>query len=168
VLKNRNSGTTILAPHGGKIESHTSKIAEIIAGQEFNLYCFEGCKKTLNYETLHITSHKFDEPRCITLLSHSRNVFTVHGCDGTKNEIYIGGRNKILRRSITKKLQDVGLTVYECDHKFLGEEERNICNRGITGAGIQFELTKHFRSNSKMKNKFIETIRNILLSEQSE
>ena len=43
VLVPRHGSTAaIVAPHGGSIEAHTSDIARDIAGQDFNLYLFEG------------------------------------------------------------------------------------------------------------------------------
>jgi len=161
----RGSDTTILAPHGGKIESMTSEIAQAIAGQEFNLYCFEGIKRQCNYEALHISSHRFDEPNCIQLLTHSRHVFAIHGCDCNHKTIYVGGRNKTLRKSLTWNLREVGLIAQESNHRFAGEEESNICNRGATGEGIQFELTKGLRGSSTI-NEFVATVRTILLSQR--
>ena len=38
------STVAILAPHGGRIEAGTSEIAELIAGTEHSLFCFEGLK----------------------------------------------------------------------------------------------------------------------------
>ena len=165
LVVDRGSDTTILAPHGGKIESMTSEIAKAIAGQEFNLYCFEGIKKNCNYETLHITSHRFDEPNCIQLLSRSPHVFAVHGCDGNHKTIYVGGRNKALRKSLTLNLREAGLIVQESSRRFAGEEESNICNRGATGEGIQFEVTKGLRGSSTI-NEFVATVRTILLSQR--
>ena len=166
LVANRNSDTTILAPHGGKIESMTSEIARAVAGQEFNLYCFEGIKKNRNYETLHITSHRFDEPDCIQLLSHSQNVFAIHGCDGDHKTIYIGGRNKTMRKHLALKLQEAGLTAQENDHAFPGKEENNICNRGVTGEGTQLELTRGLRNSSAI-NEFVKILRAMILLLQS-
>jgi phage replication-related protein YjqB (UPF0714/DUF867 family) len=165
-VADRDSDTTILAPHGGKIESMTSEIAKAIAGQEFNLYCFEGIKTNRNYEALHITSHRFDEPNCIQLLTHSPHVFAIHGCDGNHKSIYVGGRNKTLRKRLTLNLREAGLIAQESNHRFAGEEESNICNRGSTGEGIQFELTKGLRDNSVI-SEFIATVRTMLLSRQA-
>ena len=33
---------TIIAPHGGNIEPHTSEIAALIAADTHNLFCFNG------------------------------------------------------------------------------------------------------------------------------
>ena len=39
------SRVAVIAPHGGRIEPETSRIAENIAGAEFSLYCFLGLKR---------------------------------------------------------------------------------------------------------------------------
>jgi hypothetical protein len=75
-IANRNSTIAIIAPHGGKIEAETSKIAAAIAGNTFNLYCFEGMKKTAN-KVLHITSHRFDEHRCRELVAKCDHVIAI-------------------------------------------------------------------------------------------
>jgi phage replication-related protein YjqB (UPF0714/DUF867 family) len=166
LVADRGSDTTILTPHGGKIESMTSEIAKAIAGEEFNLYCFEGIKTNRNYEALHITSHRFDEPNCIQLLSCSPHVFAIHGCDGSHKTIYVGGRNKTMKKFLTLSLREVGLVVQESDYRFAGEEKSNICNRGVTGEGIQFELTKGLRGSSAI-NEFVAALRAILLARQA-
>jgi phage replication-related protein YjqB (UPF0714/DUF867 family) len=157
LVADRDSDTTILAPHGGKIESMTSDIAEAIAGEEFNLYCFEGIKTNRNYETLHIASHR--------LLSRSPHVFAIHGCDGNHKTIYVGGLNKTMRKCLTLSLREVGLAADENNSRFAGEEVSNICNRGATGEGIQVELTRGLRNSSAI-NEFVVTLRTILLSRQ--
>lgn len=51
------SSVAVIAPHGGGIERRTAGIAQRI------FYCFRGLKHRENRD-LHITSHKFDEPKC--------------------------------------------------------------------------------------------------------
>ena len=165
LVGDRNSDTTILAPHGGKIESMTSEIAHAVAGQEFNLYCFEGIKRNRNYEALHITSHRFDEPLCLRLLSRSRHVFTIHGCDGNDNAVYIGGRNKAMKKILALRFQEAGFTAHEGNHAFSGDETTNICNLGTTGEGIQLELTKRLRDSSAVY-EFASALRSMILSLQ--
>lgn len=166
LMEDRDSGTTVLAPHGGKIESGTSEIAKAIAGRDFNLYCFEGMKRNRNHTALHIASHRFNEPKCLLLLSHSSTVLVIHGCEGDREEVFVGGRNKTLRRIFAQKLQESGLIALENRHSFPGEEEHNICNRGVTGEGIQFELTAALR-NGLAVDQFVKSVRNTILTEQT-
>ena len=78
-ISNVGSQTTIIAPHGGKIEPRTSDIAKHIATEKYNYYCFEGIIKN-NNGSLHITSHDFDEPSALQLLSKSDVVVAIHAC----------------------------------------------------------------------------------------
>jgi hypothetical protein len=73
----RGSGVAIIAPHGGRIERGTSEIARAIAGEDFDLYLFEGCLPSRNFETLHLTSHHFDEPRCLSMISGCHTVVAI-------------------------------------------------------------------------------------------
>lgn len=65
----RGSGIAIVAPHGGRIERGTSEIARAIAGEDFDPYLFEACLPARNFEILHLTSHHFDQPRCLSMIS---------------------------------------------------------------------------------------------------
>ena len=47
-IQDLGSNITIIAPHGGLIEPITSLIAELIAGDRYNYYCFEGIKEKNN------------------------------------------------------------------------------------------------------------------------
>ncbi len=68
VHRHTASPVAIIAPHGGGIERGTSEIARGIAGEDFNLYVFEGLKSSGNYAALHLTSRHFDEPACLELI----------------------------------------------------------------------------------------------------
>src|SRR5215204_7667794 len=68
----------IVSPHGGGIEPGTSEIADATASSELSYYAFEGLKSSGNSD-LHITSTRFDEPLCLTLVGESEVVVTIHG-----------------------------------------------------------------------------------------
>lgn len=91
VRANAGSSVAVIAPHGGSIEQYTSDIARAIAGAEFNLYLFEGIRRAGNYAALHLTSHKFNEPRCLELLSKCDHVIAIHGCRGEEQQVLVGG-----------------------------------------------------------------------------
>jgi phage replication-related protein YjqB (UPF0714/DUF867 family) len=59
------SRIAIIAPHGGGIEPGSSTIARAIAGEDINMYLFEGIKVAKGNAIVHIASHHFDEPRCL-------------------------------------------------------------------------------------------------------
>ena len=140
------SRVTIIAPHGGKIEPRTSDLARRIAGENYNFYCFEGIKNKDN-ACLHITSHRFDEPGAIKLVSKSELVVAVHACTGTAGLVHIGGLDKKLGGKIAKKLQNRGIGVSKDHPRFLGSNPNNICNRGATGMGVQLEVTRDLRDD---------------------
>lgn len=80
VRPNPSSSVAVIAPHEGRIEKGTSETARAIAGEGFNLYQIEGTRKKENNRYLHLTSHKFDDPRCLHLLS---------GCDIVGSDTWV-------------------------------------------------------------------------------
>ncbi len=139
---------TIAAPHGGGIERGTSELARAVAGQDFSLYLFEGLKPHGNFKSLHITSRRFDEPRCLELLSCSQIVITIHGCKGDYDEhsaIYVGGLAMQLKLNVFETLLAAGYSSHLDGHKFTAVDHDNICNRGFHNAGVQLELTAGLR-----------------------
>ena len=145
-IKKRNSGWTILAPHGGGIEPGTSEIAIAIAGSNHSLYTFEGIKIKGN-KSLHITSTKFDDPKLLKLLNSSMETIVIHGCKGKEQIAYIGGRqNKIRDKIITQLLVNGINSTINSDPDLQGTDINNICNRNLSGEGIQIELSEGLRS----------------------
>jgi phage replication-related protein YjqB (UPF0714/DUF867 family) len=139
-----SSPVAMIAPHGGKIEKGTSEIAAAIAGDEYNLYCFEGMKPRHNW-ALHITSTSFDEPKCLDLILACDFVVAVHGCKGADQTIYLGGLDKDLREAIRGNLQSAGFTT-GARPSLLGVGPDNICNRGRRRRGVQLEMSKGLRA----------------------
>ena len=142
------SAVAVIAPHGGKIESRTSEIARAIAGEDFNLYLFEGIKKRGNYAALHITSRRFDEPSCLELLSTCSFVIAIHGCVGGDERVLIGGLDYTLKNKVAIELQQAGVDVQNDGHQFQATDPSNICNRGQSNRGVQLELTGALRKNA--------------------
>lgn len=160
----------ILAPHGGRIEDGTSEIARAIAGQEHHLYLLEGRRASHNYHTLHLTSHRFDEPRCLELLSHAERVVAVHGCRGHHEAVYIGGRDVELADCIHRRLSALGIDAQAGDHPFPGRHPENVCNRGVQGAGVQLEITHPLRRSRRVERLALavrQSLDEILLMSQS-
>src|ERR1700719_4324766 len=124
-----SSSVVIVAPHGGGIEIGTSEAARAIAGDEFNLYLFEGLRRSGNYAALHLTSHRFDEPRCLELLAGCDHVLAIHGCRGDVPQVLVGGRDPELKARVAVALNAVSIDVRTKDHPFPASEPRNICNR---------------------------------------
>ena len=143
----RPSDVLIIAPHGGKIERWTSEIAAEISDDEYNLYCFEGRKRSQNRD-LHITSSRFDEPQALEMLSGCNQVVAVHGCAGEEQVVYLGGLDHALRDAIAQSLAAHGIAVdVHQNPNFQGVHPKNICNRGRRGCGVQLELSFGLRSS---------------------
>jgi phage replication-related protein YjqB (UPF0714/DUF867 family) len=139
----------VLAPHGGRIEDGTSEIARAIAADDHHYYLLEGRRPSHNYHTLHLTSHRFDEPRCLSLLAAAERVVAVHGCRGDRHQVYVGGRDTELVAVVTASLLARGIEALDTDHPFPGRHRHNICNRGRRGRGLQLEITHPLRRSSQ-------------------
>ena len=163
VQRRPESSVAILAPHGGGIEEGTSEIARAVAGSQFNLYLFEGIRESGNYAALHLTSHRFDEPRCLELLSACDHVITIHGCRGDRPQVLLGGLDAELKETVCMAITAAGIHARLDGHGFHAVHPRNICNRGRRGAGVQLELTSALRlvdSNPAL----IDALRAVLLA----
>ena len=165
VAIDRGSAVTIIAPHGGRIEPPTSKVATLLAAETFNLYCFEGLRPDLEHHELHITSHNFDEPQCCKLVGASDIVVAFHGqLDRDRpNCVDIGGLDRILRDRMAYELERDGFQARTEGHSFPATGAENICNRGRRGQGVQLELPRSLRDllrkNPEIMAGFAEALR---------
>lgn len=163
VRPNEGSCIAVIAPHGGSIEQHTSGIARAIAGIDLNLYLFEGIRAVDNYAELHLTSHKFDEPRCLDLLSNCDHVIAIHGCHGNTQQALVGGLDEPLKFSVAQAIAELGIDTRLQGHKFPAVEPTNICNRGRRRAGVQIEMTMALRRHGP-RDAISAAIRTVLLA----
>lgn len=159
-ILNRGADTTIMAPHGGRIEPGTSTIAGLIAGDMYNCYCFEGLK-TENNRTLHIASHRFDEPGALRLAAHSERVVTVHACRDREKIVFVGGRCSKLAGAIRTRLVAAGIAS-RSDARFPGVHPRNICNLGKRGMGVQLEISRGVRDDPDACQRLCRAVREVL------
>lgn len=143
VVKEGHSGIVIVAPHGGKIEPHTSDIATAIASEDHALYLFEGCAEREN-RRLHVTSERFDEPRGREIVGGSRLAIGVHGASGEEHFVIVGGRNPRAKALVLAALAKFGATDVGPEH-LLGNSPGNICNRARE-AGVQLEISLGLRN----------------------
>ena len=154
------STVAVIAPHGGGIEPRTAEIAEAIAGSDFSYYCFKGLKRNGN-KVLHITSHKFDEPNGLKFVASHKYVVAVHGCTEEGQRCLLGGLDLTLIQDFEKALNAMGILAEMRGHDYPGKDQNNICNRGATGAGVQFELSMPFRKGKHI-SAFVEVVRTVL------
>jgi phage replication-related protein YjqB (UPF0714/DUF867 family) len=138
------SPVVVVAPHGGGIEIGTSELARRIAGDEHSLFSFEGLKGYGENRALHITSHRFDHPECVALVSRCQVALGIHGCRG-ESGIYIGGLDVELKELLDRRLASAGFRTVTEGHSYLGVNPMNICNRGSRGRGAQLEFTRDLR-----------------------
>jgi phage replication-related protein YjqB (UPF0714/DUF867 family) len=158
-----SSSIAVIAPHGGRIEQYTSDIARGVAGGDFNLYLFEGIRQAGNYATLHLTSHRFDEPRCLSLLSKCDHVVAIHGCSGDDQRVLLGGLDEALKPAVGQALAALGVEVRSDGHQFSATDPKNICNRGRRGVGVQVEMTMGLRRHGP-RDAICAVIRSVLLT----
>ena len=144
-VQQRPSSTAVVAIHGDPIERGVSRIARQIAGSDHNLYLLEGRLPALNYEHLHLASSRFDDPRCLELIATCDRVVTIHGCNGLEENVLLGGLDEALKALIAAALAEAGVPCQTDGHRFPGRQPANICNRGMTGHGVQIELTDPVR-----------------------
>ncbi|MGR8919384.1 MAG: poly-gamma-glutamate hydrolase family protein, partial [Gammaproteobacteria bacterium] len=149
VRRRSDSDVAFIAPHGGSIERRTSAICTALAGAEHNRYLFEGLDEDGSFDALHITSHRFDEPRCLALIARCPVVVAVHGCSGEDRAVMLGGRDRALVDRFAQALAPIDVAVHVGNHRFPGTHRRNICNRGAAGRGVQLELTDALRGDPR-------------------
>ncbi len=163
VRERRQSGVLIVAPHGGSIEIGTSELADLIAADDYSLFTFNGLKVRGRNRELHITSHNFDHPECVTLAALHPIVLAIHGCKGDASQIYVGGRDEELATLLTERLVAAGLPATATGHKYPGRNPRNICNRGSRGRGAQLEFTLDLRDERSARARIAPIVRGAVL-----
>jgi phage replication-related protein YjqB (UPF0714/DUF867 family) len=140
----RRSRVKLFAPHGGCIEPCTGNLAIEIASGVYDYYIFQGMMKKDCFRTLHVTSTHYNEPRCRTMAEEALVAVAIHGCDGEKSFIELGGGNRILAFNLQQHLLKKGYTAIEAPIHRRGEDESNFINKARF-KGIQLELSSGFR-----------------------
>jgi phage replication-related protein YjqB (UPF0714/DUF867 family) len=162
VRASARSQIAILAPHGGKIEGATSDIARLIAGEEHGLYLFEGLRSSGdNFTRLHLTSHYFDEPRCLALLAECETAIAIHGYAAEGAEVLLGGLDIALKNALASAMRTAGLSVLSEGHRYPGRDPLNVCNRTRSGKGVQLELSKTLR-RSRAWEGLVDAVQSVL------
>jgi phage replication-related protein YjqB (UPF0714/DUF867 family)/GNAT superfamily N-acetyltransferase len=135
----------IAAPHGGGIEPGTSEVADAIAGREYSFCAFEGIGSADN-RRLHVTSTRFDEPRCLALAGAGGRVVTIHGMAMEAPVVELGGLDHGLIGRLGRALVRRGFDARLAEARGIrGLDPGNLCNRGAGGAGVQLELSLGLR-----------------------
>ena len=137
---NRFAPVTVIAPHGGYIEPGTSLIAHRVAGQNWNLFDFQGLQRE-NGLDLHITATNFRDPTLSKMLRASAAAVSIHGmfAQGTK-DVWLGGLNTELKAHLERELVRAGFSVNANSPRYRGESPRNVVNMPPLH-GAQLELS---------------------------
>ena len=139
----RDSPVAVLAVHGGAIEPGTDALARAVAGEAFSFYAFRSLvpKKGRLH---HVTSHRFDEARCVALARRARVALSIHGHDGAPPWVFPGGRNMGLRKMVMDALIRRGVPVRFAP-RLMGLHRKNVVNLP-RDAGVQIEVTWGLRT----------------------
>ena len=139
------TGLLVMAPHGGGIEPGTDHLAAALAGRRHAFYAFAGLKPHGN-ASLHLSSHRFDEPTARRMVHAARGVLTLQGHHGGDGVICVGGRDREGGRVFQRCLRQAGFKARSCGRKGIaGRHPANLCNRGRSGRGVQLEIARDLR-----------------------
>ena len=136
----------VFAPHGGCIEPCTGPTALALAKDNFDCFVFSGIRKKDCFKMLHVTSTRYDEPRCLAMAREAEVALAVHGCDGEEPFAQVGGGNVDLVQNLISYLNELGYSADPASADLKGEDERNFINLSRK-KGIQVELSAGFRRN---------------------
>jgi len=166
--QDRDSPYLIAAPHGGKIEAGTTELARQIAGDDHSYYSFISTKLKGNL-LLHITSHRFDEPRALQAVQRAEIVIAIHGQGSDTEEfVSVGGLHVALRERCKSVIDRAGFNCRKPSGDIHGRDPQNICNRGRLGQGVQLEITHrlrfHLLDDDRLRRAFTDAVRNALAS----
>ena len=137
------SGVAVMAPHGGDIEPGTTEVARAIAFPCHSFYSLEGIKAEGNW-ALHIASTQFDEPLAVAMAGRAETVVCVHGCRDGSECVVLGGLDMGLKAVLSTRLATSGFAVSSREG-LEGRRTTNLCNRSLSGMGVQIELSRRLR-----------------------
>lgn len=135
---------TIAAIHGGGIEPLTGELATAIAGDEHNLYIFQGLRPQGN-DALRIPISRYDEMRLRALLQRSQTALSLEGVDGEEKAVLLGGQNRRLRAILQEVLEGAGWKTGNLSQVVAAHDPSLFFNRPPQG-GVQLELSHALRA----------------------
>jgi len=142
----RKSNVKLFAPHGGWIEPCTGSLAIEIAGESFDYFVFHGMMTKNCFRTLHVSSTRYDEPRCQQMARQALVAVAIHGREAEEEFIEIGGGNRELVAGLHEYLIGQGCPAVCGSKNHKGEDERNFINLAHH-KGVQLELSSGFRKS---------------------
>lgn len=135
----------ILAIHGGRLEPGTSELARAIMDRGG----YSGYVVDWPNGRRHIPSDVIEDDDLEEALGRAQYVVSVHGCKGMAVETVVGGMDWALRRAIGHRLSATGFAIINPLRKpsLDGTDPANVCNGGMTGEGVQLELSRGQRDD---------------------
>ncbi len=179
----RNSQVVVLSIHGGEIEPMTSTITQMLSNQygwsryDFKAHGTAQClEQRSNFETLHITAARFDDPDAIALVSRHLKAISIHGAgDLLRETICVGGRNQAQIQAFIKFIQHhqdkspyllQPINAPKSDDKactaLRGIDPLNIVNRNAHRAGLQLELSRSMRQDLVKQTAEAQALRQVV------
>lgn len=168
----RGSRVLVMAPHGGWIEPFTAELARAVAGNDLSVYTFQGLKESGN-EKLHLTSHRFDEPLAHQAVSSAHWILAIHGeRSPDRSFVMVGGLWSFFRERLVRAFEEAGIPVEGPRKGLGGVNPKNICNRGLSGAGAQLEISgalrRALRKDPDELCRFVGLVREVLFQVERE
>ncbi|MFB7796714.1 MULTISPECIES: poly-gamma-glutamate hydrolase family protein [unclassified Streptomyces] len=159
--------TTVIAPHGGGIETGTSELCLAIAGYHpadlsvtpaggpvHDYWMFEALRSSDN-GVMHVTSIHCDDTVARSLCAGSLNVLSLHGCTPSQagleagaRAVLVGGLNTTLKQYLLGAFKTAGIRAVDAvgEEELAGVSPQNIVNRTLLGMGAQLEITTDLRA----------------------
>lgn len=171
-IKHRINEPLVMAIHGGNIERGTSELArEILYHRPISYYILDGIHAPDFNENiaqsghLHVTAHKFNDPRIIKLAKASPKCLSLHGFPSESLDICIGGgasseEKMSLKDSLTKGYPELKICI-DCCPPYLGRHKNNVVNL-CKRPGLQLEMGPELRSSFYNKETILKGIAKIL------
>ncbi|MCD9900320.1 poly-gamma-glutamate hydrolase family protein [Streptomyces sp. MT29] len=157
--------TTVMALHGGGIETGTSELCLGIAGYHpatlaplqdghgvHDYWMFEGLRTSGNRD-LHVTAKNCDDHVAISMAASSLNVLSLHGCTSAQagtvpQAVVVGGLNTRFKTLLKAEFDKVGIAWRDGNETpdLAGVNPTNPVNRTMLSKGGQLELTTELRA----------------------
>ncbi len=110
IIRDRGANVTVVAIHGGHIAPMTSELVSAIAGDEHNLYDFQGLNPD-KARFMCISPTRFREMRLETLLRRSQTAVCLIGTEEIVPLVRLGGGNRLLCQTLTTALAGIPIEV---------------------------------------------------------
>ncbi|MFH1497037.1 MAG: poly-gamma-glutamate hydrolase family protein [Verrucomicrobiota bacterium] len=135
----------ILAIHGGRLEPGTS----VLAREIMDLGGYSGYVVDWPNGRRHIPSDAILDDALDAQLARAQYVVSIHGCRGRIPGAVVGGVDWELRNAIRIRINLAGFSTRNAVRypALDGMNRLNVCNMGVTGEGVQLEISRGQRDD---------------------